>query len=410
MPLLSRRRRAVDAISRCRGAKFQSKVAEVINLEDDQGDEYFDIDDDRLENLVDVGEDIEIDTLEDATKEIVLPPRPEFIAKLKSWREDGNNSGVRDAGTSYRTFKRNKRKFKDIQSSAGFLVTVQPTQSASIVAAPNEIVPSPNEMVPAHPPEIIEDDHIFGILDPYDIFGDEEMGDNASQIPKFTMKEAITNILLVEAKVTRNRRDERKSLLQTYQRVQGLALLRYFQLVLDGNLKMVASAKAALCLYNKRGIWSYKARSIRSWGEHYLKKGISNNSNTLSNSSRNSLSTLYLIGELVMFRQGLHYKTSSIINDEHVQALFLTELRAMKDEHRTPETFKTLCNETLFQNIPNAPSSITLSTSESWMKYLGYIAKIPQKGYYTDGHNRDDIVDYSTRNSCKSTLVKIWKL
>jgi hypothetical protein len=93
---------------------------------------------------------------------------------------------------------------------------------------------------------------------------------------------------------------------------------------------MVASAEAALCLNNKRGIWSYKARSIRSWGEHYPKKGISNNSNTLSNSSRNSLSTLYLIGELVMFRQGLHYKTSSIITDEHVQALLLTELRSMK--------------------------------------------------------------------------------
>jgi hypothetical protein len=299
MPLLSRRRRAVAAISRCRGAKFQSKVAEVINLEDDQGDEYFDIDDDRLENFVDVGEDIEIDTLEDATKEIVLPPRPEFIAKLKSWREDGNNSGVRGAGTSYRTFKRNKRKFKDIQSSAqtcknirGFLVTVQSTQLASIVSAPNEIAPAPDEMVPAHPPEIIEDDHIFGILDPYDIFGDEEMGENVPQIPKFTMKEAITNLLLVEAKVTRNRRDERKSLLQTYQRVQGLALLRYFQLVLDGNLKMVASAEAALCLYNKRGMWSYKARSIRSWGEHYLKKGIPNYSNTLSNNCHNSLSTL----------------------------------------------------------------------------------------------------------------------
>ena len=28
------------------------------------------------------------------------------------------------------------------------------------------------------------------------------------------------------------------------------------------------------------------------------------------------------------------------------------------------------------------------------MKYLGYNPKLQQKGYYTDGHNRDDIVDY----------------
>ena len=37
-----------------------------------------------------------------------------------------------------------------------------------------------------------------------------------------------------------------------------------------------------------------------------------------------------------MFRQGLHYKTSSIITDEHVKTLFMIELRQMKDENRTP--------------------------------------------------------------------------
>ena len=95
-----------------------------------------------------------------------------------------------------------------------------------------------------------------------------------------------------------------------------------------------------------------------------------------------------------MFRQGLHYKTSSIITDEHVKTLFMIELRQMKDENRIPETFQKLCNESLFQKIPNAPSSISVSTSERWMKYLGYNPKLQQKGYYTDGHNRDDIVDY----------------
>lgn len=121
---------------------------------------------------------------------------------------------------------------------------------------------------------VINDDDIFAILDAYNIFGDEEIGEPAFKIPKFTMKEAIANLLVAEAKVTRNKKDEKKSLLQAYQRVQGLALLRYFQLILDGNLKMIASAEVALCLYQKEGIWSYKARSKRSWGEHYLMKGI----------------------------------------------------------------------------------------------------------------------------------------
>jgi hypothetical protein len=54
--------------------------------------------------------------------------------------------------------------------------------------------------------------------------GDEEIGEQASKIPNFAMKEAINNLPLFKAKVTRIRRDERKSLLQTYQRVQGLSL------------------------------------------------------------------------------------------------------------------------------------------------------------------------------------------
>ena len=319
MPLLSRRRRAVAAMSRSRSCKFQSKAGKVTDFVDDLQDEYFDLDDDRLENFRDAGEDVEIDYLEDAANEIIPTPSRDFVSKVKSWREDGNNSGVRGAGTSYRTFKRNKRKLKDTQSAAktcksitGFLVPVvnHATQSASVVSAPDEIEPTPNEDTPfpneivsvpdgITPSDIINEDaiddkfmddnaiddnvidddviddnvvddnvingdDIFGILDAYNMFGDEEIGEPAVKIPKFTMKEAIANLLVAEAKVTRNKKDEKKSLLQAYQRVQRLALLRYFQLILDGNLKMKASAEVALCLYQKEGIWSYKARSIRS--------------------------------------------------------------------------------------------------------------------------------------------------
>ena len=95
-----------------------------------------------------------------------------------------------------------------------------------------------------------------------------------------------------------------------------------------------------------------------------------------------------------MFRQGLHVKTASIITDENVQALFLVHLREMKDEFRTPENFMKDCNESLFKRIPNAPSTISLSTSTRWMKFLGFNPKLQQKGYYTDGHNRSDVVDY----------------
>jgi hypothetical protein len=95
-----------------------------------------------------------------------------------------------------------------------------------------------------------------------------------------------------------------------------------------------------------------------------------------------------------MFRQGLHVKTCSIITDEHVQGIFMAELREMKDEHRTPDTFQRLCNEILFKKIPNAPEKISLSTAARWLKFLGYNPRVQQKGYYTDGHNRTDVVEY----------------
>ena len=280
MPLLSRRRRAVAAMSRSRSSKFQSKAGKVIDFVDDLQDEYFDLDDDRLENFRDAGEDVEIDYLEDAANEIIPTPSRDFVSRVKSWREDGNNSGVRGAGTSYRTFKRNKRKLKDTQSAAktcksitGFLVPVvnHATQSASVVSAPDEIEPTPNEDT-TFPSEIISvpdgitpsniidedpiddnvmddnaiddnvidddviddnvidgnvinDDDIFGILDAYNIFGDEEIGKTTVKIPKFTMKEAIANLLVAEAKVTRNKKDGKKICITSISKSSGISII-----------------------------------------------------------------------------------------------------------------------------------------------------------------------------------------
>lgn len=95
-----------------------------------------------------------------------------------------------------------------------------------------------------------------------------------------------------------------------------------------------------------------------------------------------------------MFRQGLHIKTASIITDENVQAMFLIHLREMRDECRTPENFMKDCNNTLFKRIPNAPAIISLNTATRWMKFLGFHPKLQKKGYYTDGHNRKDVIEY----------------
>ena len=95
-----------------------------------------------------------------------------------------------------------------------------------------------------------------------------------------------------------------------------------------------------------------------------------------------------------MFQQGLNIKTSSIITDEHVQSFLLSHLRLMKDEDRTPEKFRDMRNQELFCKISNASESISIKTACRWMKFLGYKLKSMTKGYYTDGHNREDVTEY----------------
>ena len=293
MPLLSRRRRAVKLLSRSSGSRFISRPVEIVEAGDD---EYSDIDDDRISNFKDVGEDTELDVIEDVRCEPIPQLSVEFVTKCRLWREVGHNSGVRGAGTSKSTFTRTKRKALDTATTAlscqkvtGFWKSgIATFPESKILRAINHSTPATTSSTSALPPTVdplvdespvdpvIDEDHFFHLLDQYDIFNDEKEMEIVVLPPKFTMKSAIENLLSVEANITRNKRVEKKSFLMRYQCVQGLALVRYFQLILEGVEKMKASAEVALVLYHKRGIWSYKARSIRGWGKHYLQTGITN--------------------------------------------------------------------------------------------------------------------------------------
>ena len=342
MPLLSRRRRAVKSFSRTASHRFASKTIEGIQL---GYDEYIDIDDDRISNFKDIGIDDEIDVVDDVYRE-AIPVLPSlFVTKCKLWREVGHNTGIRGAGTSKSTIKRQKRKAKEtadaaisckkiigyllsetgntseaIASDAAYMSTTEPStslaetsvsdaavtsnlelsQSISETVDSDAAVMSTTVLSPAVPPtcssdavsttlispavipslneiddnKVNDDYDFFHILDPYDIFNDEIVEEVVKVPPKYTMQSAITNLLDVDAKITRNKKLEKKSFLMKYQSVQGLALVRYFQLIVDGVDKMKASAEVAQVLYHKKGVWSYKARSIRGWGSHYLQTGI----------------------------------------------------------------------------------------------------------------------------------------
>lgn len=160
------------------------------------------------------------------------------------------------------------------------------------------------------------------------------------------------------------------------------AVFKYFSLLGEGVKRMDASAITTSFLYPikrnnevmsvEEAITSYKARSIRNWGEEYL-----------------------LTGEFPQYSQGKHVKTFSVFNNEMNQATFLTYLRNCTDIERTPENFMKKCNDTqhgILKGIKGAPTKICYNTSKRWMVCLGFKPTVASKGWYTDSHERPDIV------------------
>ena len=186
---------------------------------------------------------------------------------------------------------------------------------------------------------------------------------------KFTMQQAIKHLSENEAKITRNAKDDKKDSLMMWQKVQATAVVRLLQRRVDGDGKMEASADIARALYGTSGAECYKARSIRYWAEEYLKTG-----------------------ELVTYKQGKHAKVYSIITDENIKQQFKIHLRGLTDLERTPQKFMFDLNERLLRDIPRAPAKVCVETATRWMRYLGFDAEKAQKGWFTDGHERADVV------------------
>jgi hypothetical protein len=220
---------------------------------------------------------------------------------------------------------------------------------------------------------------ILGFLQKADVDYDteDEMNDGGKIIEgqddeeivgdKFTMQEAIDHLSGFEAKITRNAKDDKKDPSMMWQKVQAMAVLRLLQRRVDGEGKMEASADIARMLYGTSGTECYKARSIRYWAEEYLKTG-----------------------ELVTYKQGKHAKVYSIITDENIKHQFRIHLRKLSDNERTPLKFQFDLNEKLLREIPRAPAKVCVETATRWKRYLGFDAEKAQKGWFTDGHERDD--------------------
>lgn len=185
--------------------------------------------------------------------------------------------------------------------------------------------------------------------------------------------EKLQNIIQSEKMLSRditiNSHIQRKY--QNWKFLQLLSVCRCLEIMCCDNEGITkASARVAEIIYGKKSIFSYKARSIAKWTNYYCDYGL-----------------------MQTYVQGRHTKTSSIITDENVQQKLKICLRDMKDEMRTPDEFMNLLNKTVLQQIINAPEKISLKTANRWMRYLGFNPTAASKGWFTDGHERPDVIE-----------------
>jgi hypothetical protein len=125
----------------------------------------------------------------------------------------------------------------------------------------------------------------------------------------------------------------------------------------------------AFILYGKRQSTSYKARCIRRWVDEYCERG-----------------------KLSEHKQGRHAKKTIITDEDFGWTCCAEWLRSLKDEARTPEAYFHYLNDTFLPSLADGPSKISLSTATRWMRYLGFDKVKASKGWFTDSHERADIV------------------
>lgn len=101
-----------------------------------------------------------------------------------------------------------------------------------------------------------------------------------------------------------------------------------------------------------------------------------------------------ITGEFPQFKQGEHAKIFSVINNETNRTELTSILRSWSDAERTPENFVKGCNQPngILSKMNNAPNRISYTTAKRWMRELGFKPVTASKGWFTDAHERDDVV------------------
>lgn len=306
--------------------------------------------------------------LEENDEEDFIAIRSDLIEKVHytvntKWRDKGENCNVRGAGTSRRTYfreqaKKTKLSEAALQCKSLFDMRTWRNSSVAVNSAVN------NE-------EISLETAVVGD-DGFDMFMMCQPCENVKS--SLSPENAILLLLESENRYVSKSVNKQNSLTE-FERRRRLAVCRYLQLMIDGDStglvlgKMKASQAVAFMLFGKKDEQSYKARCIRQWADEFC-----------------------LNGELSTYKYGERTKTKSVITDEDFSWTCKEYLRSMPDNARTPSNFMTHLNETLLPTIQHGPASISLSTATRWMRYLGFNLIAASKGWFTDGHERVDVV------------------
>ena len=189
---------------------------------------------------------------------------------------------------------------------------------------------------------------------------------------KFTIDQAITH-LKDEVATSKNRLHQNYHI-QSEQFKIADCILKYLIEIKNNNAKVESSINVINNnYYLKNNFDSYKSKCLRKYSENFLKTGL-----------------------LPIFKQGCHSKTISIIEDEAVQLYLKQYLRGLSDTNRNP---KFVCNE-IKNGLLNDFSfcdnfEISEETTRRWMIYIGFTPNNRINNYYSDGHQRSDVMLYS---------------
>ena len=317
--------------------------------EDDEVEEWI-----ELEDQVDADEDQFLEDLDDIydEKEVVVLER-KVAEEEHRWRAKGNNSGVRNSGTSRSTFYRKEANKVELRKAA------EKSQKLTSFFSPVD--------ADLKDPDTVDDNM-------YSMPGRPSMS-HEKCTDKYSDMEAIEQLNTKFAIISKNKHTNAKNTLDKWDYLAAISICSYLQLVRSEGerSKMASSRLVASTMFQKsRTGDSYKARCIRSWAAVFK-----------------------ATGELPSYRQGKHIKTPTIITDENVQQYLKAHLRSLDDDVRTPTRFANDLNTELLAELgQDAPVSVSRETARRWMVYLDFAACVTKKGYYTDGHNRSDVVAY----------------